>query len=87
VFATLEERDWLLINETKRPHLIAAPHGEDSVEDRVAASAKNAAAENEFQVNVGTGLAEFSPMENFFLFLKAVQIEKSKVKIAEKNYH
>ena len=82
MFARLEERDWLLINESKRPHLIAAPHGQNSVEDRVAASARNAPTENEFQVvlmakgGIGLSLVSRSPAEELmYTFMSFVVID------------
>jgi hypothetical protein len=72
-----------LINESKRPHLIAAPHGENSVEDRVAATARNkASTENEFQVvlmakgGIGLSLVSRNPAEELmYTFMSFVVID------------
>ena len=83
VFARLEERDWQLINESKRPHLIAVPHGENSVEDRVTSRALNKApTENEFQVvlmakgGIGLSLVSRNPSEELmYTFMSFVVID------------
>ena len=82
MFARLEERDWLLINESKRPHLIAAPQCENSIEDRIAAPSRHAPTENEFQVvlmakgGIGLSLVSRNPAEELmYTFMSFVVVD------------
>ena len=82
VFAKLEERDWVLINESRRPHLIQAPTGQDSAEDRASGSGRPGATENEFQIvlmakgGIGLSLVSKNPSEELlFAFMSFVVVE------------
>lgn len=86
VFAKLEERDWVLINESKRPHLIAAPNRNVSAEERggdaVGGGGGQRAAENEFQIvvmakgGIGLSLVSKNPSEELlYAFMSFVVVD------------
>ena len=85
VFAKLEERDWVLINESKRPHLIAAPNRNVSSEEQAAEPGGQPSvgnAENVFQIvvmakgGIGLSLVSKNPSEELlYAFMSFVVVD------------